>query len=514
MVIVLACVPPPVLAAGSTPRAMKRQRPPVCPLTSRARPSAWAALPSEDDPVELPRKRAWEAARGGKAQARPFVRARLRAWPTRVAIDPATLPADDDAFLRRLAADTWHGISAFTDRENGLPVDHVRFPDGAVTTAEADVGDYTSISTVGLHLVAIVAARELRLIAEDDAVAAITRVLDTLDRLESYAGFLFNYYDTTSLERSSNLLSFIDTAWLAAGLIVARSAFPALTDRCSAFIARADFSQFYDPKHGYMSHGYSVHRHTRSRYDYGVLYTEARLGVLLASGKGDVPEDAWFRMVRTYPAECAGQNATPAGVRRQQVRGHEVVGGSYEWGGVRFVPSWGGSMFEALMPALVLDEQRHAPHSLGANDAAHATVQRRYATEELGYPLWGMSPCAAPGADGYREFGVPVLGMRGYGPGVVTPHAAALALLVTPEVAVGDLRGLAARAGLYGEYGLYDAIEPRSGAVAPTYLALDQSMLFIALANHLRPHCVQERFASDPIVQRALPVLADERFFD
>jgi hypothetical protein len=171
-------------------------------------------------------------------------------------------------------------------------------------------------------------------------------------------------------------------------------------------------------------------------------------------------------------------------------------------------------MFEALMPALVLDEQRHAPRSLGANDVAHAEVQRRYAVEELGYPVWGMSPCAAPGAIGYREFGVPVLGMRGYGPGVVTPHAAALALLVTPEAAIADLRALAGRAGLYGEYGLYDGVEPRSGAVAATYLALDQSMLFIALANYLQPHCVQERFAADPIVRRALPMLADERFFD
>ena len=125
-----------------------------------------------------------------------------------------------------------------------------------------------------------------------------------------------------------------------------------------------------------------------------------------------------------------------------------------------------------------------------------------------------MSPCAAPGTAGYREFGVPVLGMRGYGPGAVTPHAAGLALLVTPDAAVTDLRALAARGSLYGEYGLYDGVDPRSGAVASTYLALDQSMLFIALANHLKPHCVQERFASDPIVRRALPVIANERFFD
>jgi hypothetical protein len=219
-------------------------------------------------------------------------------------------------------------------------------------------------------------------------------------------------------------------------------------------------------------------------------------------------------MVRTYPATCAAQTATPIAVRRRSVRGHEVVAGRYRWRDVEFVPSWGGSVFEALMPALVLDERRHAPRSLGANDERHTVVQRRYALEELGYPVWGMSPSAAPGTAGYREFGVPVLGMRGYGPGAVTPHAAALALLVTPDAASANLRALATRFPLYGAYGLYDAVEPRSGAVAPAYLSLDQSMLFIALANHLRPHCVHERFASDPIVRAALPVIADERFFD
>src|SRR5262249_26015184 len=153
----------------------------------------------------------------------------------------------------------------------------------------------------------------------------------------------------------------------------------------------------------------------------------------------------WFDMVRTYPADCAGQTATPRGVRRTKIRGHTVVSGWYEWGGVRFVPSWGGSMFEALMPALVIDEQRFAPRGLGANDVAHTVVRRRWATEQLGYPVWGMSPCATANVDGYGEYGVPVLGTRGYRPGVVTPHASALALLVEPQTAVANLRALASR---------------------------------------------------------------------
>jgi len=182
--------------------------------------------------------------------------------------------------------------------------------------------------------------------------------------------------------------------------------------------------------------------------------------------------------------------------------------------GERYVPSWGGSMFEALMPTLVLDEARHAPRSLGANDAAHVAVQRRYALEELGYPVWGLSPSSTPGNDGYGEYGVRVLGSLGYGAGAVTPHALALALGVAPAEAAAELRQLAARYDSYGEYGFYDAVDPRSGQVAHAYLALDQAMTFISAANYLKDGCIRRRFAADPIAARALAVIGEERFFD
>src|SRR5205823_2511815 len=83
------------------------------------------------------------------------------------------------------------------------------------------------------------------------------------------------------------------------------------------------------------------------------------------------------RMVRTFPPACRWQSLRPQGRERKTVRGHPLVGGWYEWKGERYVPSWGGSMFEALMPTLVVDEAHHAPLSLGANDAAHVAVQRR-----------------------------------------------------------------------------------------------------------------------------------------
>jgi hypothetical protein len=463
----------------------------------------------EDDPVIPVRKRAWEEARGGEEAAKPHIRARLAGWPERLLIDGATLPRDDRAFLERVARDTWRGLAALTDREHGLPVDHVRLAD-----PDTHVGDYTNVTNVGLHLVAAVAAHELGLVPRPEAVAHVGRMLDTLDGLERHRGFLFNYYDTTSLERTSNFLSFLDSAWLTAGLMVVRATFPELHARCSDWIDRTDYGFFYDAARRQMHHGYFVHRRAFSRYHYGVLYTEARLAALIAIGKGDVSPDVWLDMVRTYSAECAAQSRPPRGWRRTRVGGRELWTGYYEWRGARYVPSWGGSMFEALMPALVVDERRHAPQSLGANNRVHAVVQRRYALEELGYPVWGLSPSATPHRPGYEEYGVRVLGALGYPAGAVTPHAAALALLATPDAALANLRRIAERYDAYGDFGFYDALDPLSGEVARTYLTLDQAMVLIAAANHLTGGAIQKRFASDPIARRALPVIGAERFFD
>lgn len=466
--------------------------------------------------VMAPKKEAWQNAHGGQQAAKPHVKARLAGWPDATLVDRATLPADDAAFLRRLARDTWNGIEALSDREHGVPVDHVRFCGGSLDPLRVKIGDYTSSTNIGLHLVAIAGAFELELISRDEAVAQIRRVLQSLHAMETFEGFFFNYYDTTTLERTSNFVSFVDSAWLSTGLIVARQSFPEVWDAASVFLDRQDYGLFYDPRFRLMLHGFTVKRGRaeRSRFHYGTLYTEARIGSLLAIGRGDAPESLWFSMRRTLPAKKDWQRQVPIARHKKLVRGHATWGGRYLWRDLEYVPSWGGSMFEALMPVLLLDERTHAPKSLGRNDALHVEVQRRHATEELGLPVWGFSPSAQPNSVDYGEFGVPALGLAGYASTIVTPHASALALAVAPAEATANLRRLAERFDLYGAFGLYDAVDPRTGTVAHAYLSLDQSMSFVALVNHLRDGVIQKRFAADPAVTPALPVIGEEDFFE
>ena len=125
-----------------------------------------------------------------------------------------------------------------------------------------------------------------------------------------------------------------------------------------------------------------------------------------------------------------------------------------------------------------------------------------------------MSPSSVPGSDAYAEYGVSVLGSNGYASGVVTPHAAVLAILTEPVQALLNLRQLSQRYALYGDFGFYDAVDPTTGRVAYKYLCIDQAMTLVALANHLADHAIQQHFAKDLIAQRVLPLIGLENFFD
>lgn len=485
------------------------------PAAPEAHDKIQANAPSLLTTVVAPNKKAWEEQQGGPSLSRLAIARRLRDRPDRLLSDRDSLPRDPERFLWRVARDTWAGLQACTDRENGLAVDNVRIEGGLVPPLALKVGDYTSITNIGLQLASIAAARRLGLVADPDARALVSRILDTLAELPRYDGYFFNYYDTTSLEPTSSFVSFVDTAWLMAGLMVTRQAFPELADTVNELLEPIDLHWFYDDSTGLMSHGYYVNMGTLSAFEYGYFYTEARLGSLVAIGKGDAPVSHWFAMRRATRPPCDEGECPELHQLRYQAPEDGLVSVEYfRWRSHQYVPSWGGSMFEALMPRLFVDEGRWAPRSLGPNGEAHARLQKIHAEETLGFPVFGMSPCMSPASGQYREFGVRALGSHGYDESVVTPHAAALALAVTPDDAVTALMELARRYDIYGPFGFYDAVEPATGKVAYDQLALDQLMLFLAVANRLSGDDVPELFAEDPWVKEALPLLAEERFFE
>jgi cyclic beta-1,2-glucan synthetase len=257
--------------------------------------------------------------------------------------------------------------------------------------------------------------------------------------------------------------------------------------RRSADVARemwehTDFGVLFDESRLLLSIGYNL---TAGRADasfYDLLASEARMASFLAIAKGDVPQAHWFRL---------GRQLTDAGTGRALV-------------------SWSGSMFEYLMPVLVM---RPYPGTILAE--TYETVvkrQRRYGADR-GVP-WGVSESAFNAQDAqsvyqYQAFGVPGLGLeRGLGDDVVVaPYAAMLALPIDPRGVAAELETFSEQ-GAEGRYGFYEAIDYTPGrvpagqrrAVVHAYFAHHQGMAFIALGNELTGEKMRRRFHSDPTV--------------
>src|SRR5438309_1931683 len=220
--------------------------------------------------------------------------------------------------------------------------------------------------------------------------------------------------------------------------------------------------------------------------------SEARLASFVAIAKGDVPARHWFRL---------GRAVTPIG------RGVALL-------------SWSGSIFEYLMPSLVM----RAPAGSLLEQTSRLVVRRQMTYgAALGVP-WGMWESAYNIRDldftyQYSNFGVPGLGLkRGLSQNaVVAPYATALAAMVDPGAAARNFARLAAL-GARGRYGFYEALdytstrlpEGKDVAIIHAFLAHHQGMAVVAIANGLLDGKMRARFHAEPIVQ-ATELLLQER---
>jgi Putative glucoamylase len=274
---------------------------------------------------------------------------------------------------------------------------------------------------------------------------------------------------------------------------------------------------------------------------YDVTNSEPRIATYLAIAGGGAPPQAYFHTNRTFPPSCdfSWTETQPVGVTRTYL-GVDVFEGAYQYRGMRIVPSWGGDMFEALMPALFVPEAAWGPRSWGVNHPLYVRAQIEHGLDEAHYGYWGFSPSDNP-SGGYSAYGVDAIGMQadgypsnndntfvdhGYGDcrpaqpdpppsaytnGVVTPHASFLALDDAPHAALDNLAKLRSHFSVYGAGGFFDAVNVDSGQVARSYLALDQGMAMGGAVNALAGDALQRLFAPT-VEQQVRPLLAMEQF--
>lgn len=261
--------------------------------------------------------------------------------------------------------------------------------------------------------------------------------------------------------------------------------------RESTTLATLEYDFLFDKSRQLLVIGYNVEERRADSACYDLLASEARLCSFVAIAQGTLPQKHWFSLGRTL--------TTAAG---------EPV-----------LFSWSGSMFEYLMPLLVMPNYENTL----LHQTCQTAVNRQIEYGKQRNVPWGVSESGYYAVDvnlnyQYRAFGVPGLGLkRGLSQDlVIAPYATVMALMVAPEAAYQNMCRLVDE-GFLGRYGFYEAIDytvsriPRgqNRAIVRSFMAHHQGMSFLALAHALLEQPMQKRFERDPTVQATMLLLQE-----
>ncbi len=389
----------------------------------------------------------------------------------------APLARADRATLLRYARDTWASFVAMTDPVTGLPADSL--------SSDGTTSVQTSTTNIGAYMWSTLVADRLGIIRHVDAVNRLRQTLGSLETMERHqpSGQYYNWYDHTTGAKLTvwpstgdpltPILSSVDNGWLAAALHVVANSVPEVAARAGALFDSMDFGFYYRPDVNRIA--FHVAPSTGDApCCYDTIVSESRIASYIGIATEEIPAKEYFGAWRTFPDTWDWQEMKPVGVT-QTYLGVDVFEGAYLYDGMRIVPGWGGSMFEALMPALFVPEEKWGPRSWAINHPLTVAAQIHHGLVDAGYGYWGFSPSNIP-EGGYAAYGVDALGMNpegypsnedntfvdygfagfrdpspdpspsAYTNGVVTPHASFLALRWAPNAVARQPRRARERA--------------------------------------------------------------------
>jgi hypothetical protein len=468
------------------------------------------------------------------------------AFPATTAGAASGLSAAQRATLLEYAGDTWASFVAMTDADTGLPADSL--------AADGTPSIQTSTTNIGAYMWSTVVAERLGFIDHAETVARLERTLQSLETMERHqpSGQFFNWYDHTNGEVLTvwpptgdpviPILSSVDNGWLATGIHIVANSVPELSERAGALFDSMHFGFYYRADVNRILFHFAPSTGA-APCCYDTIVSESRIASYIGIATGELPEKEYFGAWRTFPETCDWnwQETKPVGFHKTYL-GVNVFEGAYPYEDFTVVPGWGGSMFEALMPALFVPEETWAPRSWAVNHPLTVAAQIHHGLVEAEYGYWGFSPSNIP-EGGYREFGVDAIGMnpegyasnldrtfvdRGfagcgrepqpdpppsaYTNGVVTPHAVFLALRWAPDRVMENLANLQADFDIYDQWGFRDSVNVQTGVVSGAYLSLDQGIIMAAIGNALADDMLREAFATKEFRKVLRPVIGMETF--
>lgn len=421
---------------------------------------------------------------GVKTLCAVFILAPLVAWLSGRPTQPSEpgLTADERTRLRSYVAAMWRYYEDFTGA-----LDHFLPPDNVQEAPVRAAAHRTSPTNIGLYLLSCLGARDLGLIDSAELLKRVTDTTDTLVELRKWKGHLYNWYDTKTLcplrpeyvstVDSGNLLCCLTALCEGLREYAGEADFTQVSAKLGALRRGCDLSLLYNARRRLFHIGYDVDSEKLSDSYYDLMMSEARMTSYYAVAVRQVPKKHWGSLGRTL-TRCGGYTGPV---------------------------SWTGTMFEYLMPHLLLPVYED---SLPAEALRFAIYCQKRRVKDMGLP-WGISESGFYAFDAslsyqYGAHGVQRLALRRGMDSelVVSPYSTFLAMPFDPGAAMKNLLRFE-KLGMYGRCGFFEAadftVRRTRGrpALVRSYMAHHVGMSIVASVNALTDGAMQERFMRD-----------------
>ncbi len=419
------------------------------------------------------------------------------------------LTEEQDKEVIEIANRTWTFFdSMMTSVNNYLPTDNYQ------ENRRYKIANRTSSTNIGMGILAIINAYDLKFISKEDTINKLSNVFNTLDKLEKWNGHLYNWYNIKTLEPlRPRFVSTVDSGNFIACLYVTKQFLIELKEineyqksdnvvydkriddlisSTQEMIDNTDFNELYDASRNLFYIGYDQESGKLANSYYDMLMSEARTTSLIAIARRQVTSKHWFALSRNL----------------------------INIDGYKGLTSWSGTSFEYFMPYIFIKSYEHTlmDQSLFFNKYS----QIKYA--KANNVPWGVSESAFAVKDNelnyqYQEFGIPWLGLkRGLNDNmVVSPYASLLAIEFDPLSVYKNIKELK-KIGAYSSFGFYESIdytkehlpENVDFEIVKTYMAHHQGMILSAINNYINKGIIKERFHRNPDIS-ACEILLKER---
>ncbi len=408
------------------------------------------------------------------------------------------LNKSEQEYILDIGRKTWEFFEKYLTEDNNFLI-----PDNYQEDRKNKIVKRTSSTNIGLSMLAVISAYDLKYIEKEKAIDIIKNIIYTIDSLQKWNGHLYNWYNIETKEPlfpryvstvdSGNFVGylFVVKTWLEEQ-IENNEEIKILIQMVDKIIKDTDFSYLYSKEQRIFSIGFNIEENKLTNSYYDLLASEARQASLVAIAKKDVPSKHWNSLSRTL-----------------------TTLGKYKG-----LISWSGTSFEYLMPNINIPKYKG---SLLDESCKFMIMSQMQYAKKLHIP-WGISEAAFNLKDlhsnyQYKAFGVPWLGLkRGLADEmVVASYGSILAIADFPKEVYQNLKVLEQH-GMYGKYGFYESIDftperlEKNGnaSVVKTYMAHHQGLILLSINNLFNDNILQKRFIKNPEIN-AVNVLLQER---